>query len=672
MKNRHLIKQGATAVALAMILGFPAAQSAEVYLQAEEYQKVIPYGSGAGVPSYSIAVANASFENPDCSLPGCTIDAVRGNYLTGTATGWVVTGAAGVYRPTASRIIPTDGAQVGYSNGGQFVQTLSAELMPNTTYTLSVDIGDRTDSGFGSYVISLSADGTILVQDNNSLPAPTSGWITSTITYTSGTSIAPGQMLEITLDGNGAQEEFDNIRLDAVSLAATVTMWGYSDCNADFSSCGEPSSPGPQITVPAGDTGLSVTVRNTLPEATSIMIAGQANAPLTAADMATARVDGRLTSFVPAVPAASPAVITQIAINNAGFEDPVLADGGFNSFVNDWTGSGGGTFNPTATQLPGEASEGSNTHYNNGVVPYSQTLTETLAAGTYTLRVDVGDRADTNFPGYQVQLGVDNGGFALLAEDNNSLVPSNGFLTSTVSYDAQAGDANMGLPLVIRLIGAGTQVNFDNVRLEVVTGAATVSTGTYSWPTLKSGSYLYHSGSHVQLQVHMGLYGAMVQDAGTCNSPAPCAYSDASYDAQEVLVFSEIDPALHDPMPKPANATVNGYRPQFFLVNGEPYDGTAPAAIASGGDNVLLRLINAGIDNRSVQLLGGHFQVLAEDGRRLPTTKSQANALLPAAKSLDVMFTPTASGTYPLFDRRGKLVNGPVHGGGMFHQIVVE
>ena len=50
MKNRHLIKHGATAVALAMILGISAAHSAEVFLQAEEYQKTIAYGSGGWEP----------------------------------------------------------------------------------------------------------------------------------------------------------------------------------------------------------------------------------------------------------------------------------------------------------------------------------------------------------------------------------------------------------------------------------------------------------------------------------------------------------------------------------------------------------------------------------------------------------------------------------------------
>ena len=199
-------------------------------------------------------------------------------------------------------------------------------------------------------------------------------------------------------------------------------------------------------------------------------------------------------------------------------------------------------------------------------------------------------------------------------------------------------------------------------------------TGTYTWTGIRPGSYLYQSGTHVQKQVQMGLYGALIQDAdsGDCVDASPCAYPDASYDKQQVLVFSEIDPKLHDPDPMPANATVDGYNPQFFLINGEPFDPAARPSVAGvAGDAILLRLINAGLDNRSLQLLGGHFEELSEDGRRLPTTKQKFSTLLPAAKSKDLMFRPTEDGDYPLFDRRGKLVNGPAHGGGLFTQIRV-
>ena len=39
------------------------------------------------------------------------------------------------------------------------------------------------------------------------------------------------------------------------------------------------------------------------------------------------------------------------------------------------------------------------------------------------------------------------------------------------------------------------------------------STGNYIWSNLKPGTYLYHSGTHAQVQVQMGLYGSVKADA---------------------------------------------------------------------------------------------------------------------------------------------------------------
>jgi hypothetical protein len=336
-----------------------------------------------------------------------------------------------------------------------------------------------------------------------------------------------------------------------------------------------------------------------------------------------------------------------------------------------WTVAGGGVFEVGGFGAAGiSATEGDQDAYL-GTGSMSQVLSDVLTAGTtYTLMVDVGDRADAGFPGYSVALYA---GGALLAQEN-SLVLSSEWDTSTVTYAATGAEVGIGQPLEIRLQSLGDQTQFDNVRLTATTGAGTVSVGTYSWSAsnLRPGSYLYQSGSHVQLQVQMGLYGAMVQDAQGCAGGVGCAYADVSYDAQEVLVLSEIDPALHDPAPTPANATVSGYVPRFFLINGAPFDGTLPPALASTGDDILLRVINAGLDNHALQLIGGYFEVLGEDGHRAPTGKSQFNALLPPAKSLDLLLTPTAAGSYALFDRRLRLSNGPVDGGGMFHQVVVD
>ena len=164
-----------------------------------------------------------------------------------------------------------------------------------------------------------------------------------------------------------------------------------------------------------------------------------------------------------------------IPVTNAGFEDPAGANGVLDNSnplgtAGGWTKTGNGhIFNPGNNA---NAVEGSNIYRISsgagGLV--EQVLGNVLTEGTFTLSVAVGDQISTSqaFGTYQVQLGVDNGGFVMLAEDNNTLAPDTGYLTSTVAYTAAAGDANLNLPLMIRLsatAGPGLRVFFDDVRL---------------------------------------------------------------------------------------------------------------------------------------------------------------------------------------------------------------
>jgi len=77
-----------------------------------------------------------------------------------------------------------------------------------------------------------------------------------------------------------------------------VTMWGYATGGTATAAdgvtlvcAGAPSSPGPELAVPVGEALLSVTLHNTLPEGTSLIIPGQA------ADMTPVITAGRVTSF---------------------------------------------------------------------------------------------------------------------------------------------------------------------------------------------------------------------------------------------------------------------------------------------------------------------------------------------------------------------------------------
>ena len=96
------------------------------------------------------------------------------------------------------------------------------------------------------------------------------------------------------------------------------------------------------------------------------------------------------------------------------------------------------------------------------------------------------------------------------------------------------------------------------------------------------------------------------------------------------------------------------YQPQYFLINGKPYQiGDPPLATLTAGQRTLLRFLNAGLQTHVPVINGVYMQMIAEDGNPYPwpgNPRQQYSVLLPAAKTVDALITP-AAGTYPLYDR---------------------
>jgi hypothetical protein len=195
--------------------------------------------------------------------------------------------------------------------------------------------------------------------------------------------------------------------------------------------------------------------------------------------------------------------------------------------------------------------------------------------------------------------------------------------------------------------------------------------GVYEWSSLKEGTYLYQSGTHPAKQVQMGLYGAMTYD------DTPGTAYGTPYASDVVLLFSEIDTALHDAVaavpsqygPGTAMTSTIDYEADYFLINGAAYApgnsplmGTPPMV---PGQTALLRFLNAGLDNRVPIVLGQYLVPLAEDGNPVPYSIPQASLLLPAGKTMDVTIAPADKGYLPLFDRRLGLSNASSADGGM-------
>lgn len=220
--------------------------------------------------------------------------------------------------------------------------------------------------------------------------------------------------------------------------------------------------------------------------------------------------------------------------------------------------------------------------------------------------------------------------------------------------------------------------------------AAQGGTVTYSFTATTPGTYTYYSGTQGDLQIEMGLYGALIvlpplsggvptgyvaptpeqHLPNTCHAVAPtlpnghpdfrlaaAAYNHpaACYDREYLFQFSEIDPVIHSQAEAQAGlactqptgcmlVATEPYVPAYFMVNGrsmpdlmdpnyavqyphQPYNGNPHM---HPGELVLLRIIGTGRWQHPFHEHGNHVRVLARDGNMLltPATNKLAGPLL--------------------------------------------
>ncbi|MEN6534375.1 MAG: Ig-like domain-containing protein [Bryobacteraceae bacterium] len=207
-------------------------------------------------------------------------------------------------------------------------------------------------------------------------------------------------------------------------------------------------------------------------------------------------------------------------------------------------------------------------------------------------------------------------------------------------------------------------------RVRAFTIEATPGGGqqTYTWAGVQPGTFLYQSGSEPAKQVQMGLYGGV----------KVAEYPGVAFDQDILLVYSEVDAALHDP---PAAANAKNYNPRYFLVNGAPFAaGQAPIPAGAVGQTVRLRLLNASLKSHVPTLDGAYLKVIAEDGRpysyeqngvSYPRHEERYAVHLAAGKTIDAIWQPLREGVYSLYDRSLHLTTGGVTGGGLTSYLSV-
>ena len=210
---------------------------------------------------------------------------------------------------------------------------------------------------------------------------------------------------------------------------------------------------------------------------------------------------------------------------------------------------------------------------------------------------------------------------------------------------------------------------------------------TYTFTATTPGTRAYYSGTQSDLQVEMGLYGAIIVLPSSIPSACTTGFAEknrtaeshwgesdfrlaaaaynhpkACYDREYLFQFSEIDPRIHSqaqaqvaaadctptattPPALPPTCTLNvatePYVPAYFMINGrsmpddmdgnyaqqyqhQPYNGNPHM---HPGEQILLRVIGQGRWQHPFHEHGNHVRVLARDGNVILSATTPDNSL---------------------------------------------
>jgi hypothetical protein len=190
----------------------------------------------------TIEVANAGFELPAQPEGFNTNYTPSGGPANPNAIeSWTPVGSpiAGVYNPPAgvyNADTPAnlnggapEGLNVAFSNSGGFEQTIAdSNFDPLESYTLEVLVGDRNDTSFGGYTITLFAGSSQIAASSSTSSGaviPPDGTFVNIVTqYVPAATVLPtvlqleGEPLTIRLSANRTQINFDDVRLTTTDV----------------------------------------------------------------------------------------------------------------------------------------------------------------------------------------------------------------------------------------------------------------------------------------------------------------------------------------------------------------------------------------------------------------------------------------------------------------------
>ncbi len=167
--------------------------------------------------------------------------------------------------------------------------------------------------------------------------------------------------------------------------------------------------------------------------------------------------------------------------------------------------------------------------------------------------------------------------------------------------------------------------------------AARGGTVSYQFIASQPGTYMYHSGSHMNMQLEMGLLGVLIVRPSMGENYAYNS-ADTLWDREFLFLLTDMDPRIHEAVEFGQVNLAETYLTErfavYWFINGRvapdnmddhfvPWLPTQPYNIMPRmhpGERLLMRVINGGSDLHPYHHHGNHADIIAKDGRMLSRT----------------------------------------------------
>lgn len=237
-------------------------------------------------------------------------------------------------------------------------------------------------------------------------------------------------------------------------------------------------------------------------------------------------------------------------------------------------------------------------------------------------------------------------GMGMVQYPGPTLIVNQGDVITVNLMNSLSPAANGAVPPNVSIVFPGQQVTASGGEVGLITQEAPpdgMTVVSYTFTATNAGTYMYHSGTRPEVEVEMGLFGALIVRPLGFNAMMPTAYGDMNsayaMDREYLFLLSEMDPRIHDAVRRGGvdllqdTNLLSNYFPYYWFINGRnapdtmlppmvawlPHQPYNSMPMAHPGDRVLMRVIGGGRDLHPFHFHGNHALVIAKGGRMLET-----------------------------------------------------